>query len=1515
MSNPLPLDWRAIRPLRGTKNNAFEELCCQLARGEAPPAAKFTRNGTPDGGAECFAALADGTERIWQAKYFFELGSSQISQIKESIERALDTHPKLSRYTVCLPLDLPDARKESEQSARERWEAGVERWKAAATAKGLSVDFELWGSHELLERLARPGQAGREKFWWNATLLDQDWLDRRFEEARADAGPRYTPEVNVDLPIASKFDVFGRTAASFDRLKRLAKDAHRIYPPRAELSKLGQSAAGMSDEFSAAVGAAVAAIRGIEYDPPYPLRSETAESELGHACGLVEKLIDHVTEVRRITAAQAASGQPATSPLDARGFESVTSNLRRVRREAAKIQDEIKLARSTASASVAILAGPPGCGKTHLLCDIAAKRLAAGLPTILVMGQRMTSTADPWAQVLDSLDLKTTSADDFIAALEACAQAANARALILVDAINEGAGRKLWQPNLASFLIRATRSPWIGVVIGVRLSYLDAIVPQEVRKQAVVLEHHGFDGLEYEAAQRFFDHYAIEFPSAPLLSPEYSNPLFLKSLCEGLRGNGCNRVPKGHQGIRWVFDLYVTAAARKAAQTLLIDELVPKRLLRKFVAATAHGPRWMDADAFWQMADQALPGRTHSESLATVLISEGLFMKDVVQSPSSDNEVVMIAYDRLADHLQAEELLNGLDALGVEAALRPGGRLGFISAGEFTWHAGLIEALCVAIPERTGRELPTFLPDRHRELILHGGALLQSLIWRSPDSITNETFDLMLQSGAHPADGVFDVLLTLATVPDHPLNAKKLHTVLAGYEMPDRDAIWSTYLQRAYGEGGALDRLADWSPPAGAGAMDDDTAELFCITLTWLCTSSNRRLRDRATKSLVRALAQNLQAAECLHGLFASVDDPYVQERLHAALYGTAMIADKPEQVGRLAARVYEAAFAGGPPHVGILFRDYARGVIERSIALGNPAPSEPTKLRPPYTSTWPRIPDDSEIKPFLPDWSQESGYDGGSPLWSKNIIGSSIMSGDFGLYVIGTNSGRSDWLDVPIDAAPWRNARDRIASMIEAFNPGEKEAWAHYGSARRDSSLASMATWTIIEVIGDESGDKAATDAQSDAAVATAEDEALDALCERLGASRAGQLRALLAEEQCQPPYFDLKAIQRYVLKRVFDLGWTVERFGRFDRLAAARTDRSSHPNERIGKKYQWISLDEIQAHLSDHYQFIPWDNSRDAASAYNGPWQVLSLRDIDPSCTLDRVPGGTGYGPHEPSWWAPVQVEDWRDAGSAMEWVKKAEVPDVPRLLVVPDPQGTNWVNLSARYSWIRPEGRELEFADDERWEVWLHCDGFFVHQADAARFEVWAKGRHWGVRVPVAETVNDLFLGEFYWSPAWHDKIAPTAGWSRPPHDCPCDVLSTALTYAHSASGYDHSSDDSYSLSLPAAEIVKGLNLKWSGIAADFTDPHGQLAVQDPTARSHGPTSLLIRGDALRTLLDREKLALFWTVLGERRAFTGMHSRPADFGESRILGVYRLCDTRPVGSTQTVYRASGQKRDGEH
>ena len=565
----MDVDWGSISPLDGAQAKAFEELCSQLARYEAPEGSRFERKGTPDAGVECYAVLEHGSEWAWQAKYFDKLEDSQWSQIDGSVRTALEKHPRIMRYVVCCPLDMPDARIGGRLSARDRWNAYVSRWTAAAADAGMTVEFVYWGSHELLERLSRGEHSGRVRFWFGSPEMDADWFAKRVDETVASAGPRYTPELHIGLPIAREFEAFGRTEWFFHNTIRTVKDlwsewesACLMHWPRyglegeieleAELRRLeGDAEIGRAKKAAEEiVKRAVSAGSSIEVQPagalPFGALAETiAEAEV--ATGKVAQLIS-----------ASAYGEEAVSRVSHQ-FRRFGETLRKARMALAD-------AGNSGGVPVMIVRGDAGTGKTHLLCDVARRRLGDGRPTILLMGQRFTGTEDPWAQALAQLDTDAR-ADDFVGALESAAQAAGARALVMIDALNEGRGSTLWPVHLSAFVARLQRSKWIGLVLAVRSSY-EVMIPPQVRANAYSVRHAGFGQHSYEAIRAFFAHYGLSLASAPWLGRGFDNPLFLKTVCAGLQGKGLTELPRGSPGITEIFELYLSSVNDRLAQSL-----------------------------------------------------------------------------------------------------------------------------------------------------------------------------------------------------------------------------------------------------------------------------------------------------------------------------------------------------------------------------------------------------------------------------------------------------------------------------------------------------------------------------------------------------------------------------------------------------------------------------------------------------------------------------------------------------------------------------------------------------------------------------------------------------------------------------------------------------------------------------------------------------------------------------------------------------------------------------------
>lgn len=1427
----MTLDWHNITPLKGGRDKGFEELCAQLARSERPSGSDFVRKGTPDAGVECYAILSDGTEWAWQAKYVFELGDSQWSQIDRSVKTALGKHPKLVRYVVCAPVDRADARIEGRKSAKERWDDHVVKWNEWACERGMTVDFVYWGSHELLDRLARREHIGRVKFWFDAPGFDEAWFTERLEEAVDTAGARFTPEVHLDLPIAWEFEAFGRTDDFFDREKARARgirEASRAveYPPSAADTAVDAALAILTSEIQVVLTAIAAMDASPVGVPPFATVSARVEAaeEAAH------ELSRLLTEREREWDSEAGS-----KDVDARRSSYARNPFRDQSLRLARLVSELEEARHSfvhadlvSTSSLMVVRGSAGTGKTHLLCDVACQRVSAGRPTVLLMGQRFVSPEEPWSQALQQMDLSNLSAEEFVGALEAAAQAAGSRALVMVDALNEGAGREIWPSNLAAFLARLESSPWIGVVLAVRSAFEGLILPEEVRSGATVVTHSGFEGHEYDAVKTFFVHYDLELPSTPLLAPEFQNPLFLKALCQGLNSKGERRLPRGSRGISDVFDLYLAGINERLAASLDFDSRMP--LVRRAVETAVEGMLqlrgyWLSLAKAQELVNSLLPGRDFSRSLYRGLVAEGVLLEERVSLSGREPEVVvLIAYERLADHVAAKVLVRRhVDINYPAAAFAATGGLAFVGDDDQFVPPGLLEALCVQIPEQTGQELPSVAPALADQWRLPG-AFRQSLVWRAHAAFSDDTLEVLDKLVRNDSDwrDTIDVLLTVSTIPEHPLNARFLDQRLRRDSMPERDAWWSVYLHHAYQAQGAVDRLVDWASSGTLEtSLDDEAVDLCAVTLAWMFTTSNRFLRDRATAALVELLTGRAAAVVRLVERFADVDDPYVAERVYAVAYGVAMRCDDVDAVGALGMCVYERIFAEETPPPHILLRDYARGVVERALSLGSEIEVVADRVRPPYESAWPTIPTEEDVKLLRADFSTGS-HASGKPEWARNRIGSSVMQDDFARYVIGTNFWRSDWLTLRLSEPQWKPPA---------------------APARRDD------------------------------------------------------------HDSRHPPRFDLAKIQRYVLWRVFDMGWTTDRFGDFDRFSTGLSGRDAAKAERIGKKYQWIAYHEIMAFISDHYQFREEYREEEGDKAYEGPWQGR-FRDIDPSCTLRSVPGGTSWNGHAVSWWALRSYGSWGDLEDPSEWLRETgDLPAVEDLLVVTDPaDGARWLNGSGYFLWRQSPPSDQDSTDVEGRDIGYVCKGYLIRACEAEKFLQWAEKVDFIThRMPDPPGLNHAFLGEHAWAPACQYFQQPyygDDGWSKPVNGCPAGLRPVAREYFREVGGFDCALDETYTLGIPSAHLMCALGLRWSGRGADFVDGAGTLAAQDPTVHSEGPSSMLLREDVVRDYLTREKFTICWAVVGEKRVISPSYGPRRHYPWLRLSGAYLLSEGRVTG-----------------
>lgn len=1514
----MSINWQNLRTWNGSQQTAFEKLCCQLASAKEPEeGAQFIPKGDPDAGVECYWVLPNGNEHGWQAKFFTKSpDASQWRQVDQSVKSSLEAHPRLNSYTVCFPIDMPDAREKGKKSCRDRWLDHVEKWEGWAKGRGMSVQFSYWGETELLQRLSQRGQEGLEYFWFNEQVLSDDWLQERLAEAVASAGPRYTPKLRVDLPIGEVFDGLCRSPGFFARLKQHRRSVSISYK---ELCRFMPDDLVQDECFLALdrhMNELLDRLRAVR---------ETADEgipfeQIARQCVLCEHAVWPLVEAWRQGDDQASRYSPPVE-VALHSVRELVDAL--VQLEHFSNGDEAK----TVVAGRLLLVGKAGTGKTFIFCDVARRRVEEGLPALLLLAKHFRND-EPWQQILGSLDLQCT-AEQFLGALGAAARARQSKALILIDALNEGEGRDLWEEHLPRILSRLSGHPEIALAVSVRTSYEDLVIPEHCRSDLPRVEHRGFEGHEYEATEAFFSYYGIQHPATPLLLPEFSNPLFLSLFCKTMQNLGLHTLPPDFGHLTSVFDEFVESINRKLARPQYLDYDERDRYVQKAVQRITelmadHHKAWLSREEARAVVDALCPRSGHTKSLLAHLVSEELLTEDripVARGKSID--IVTFAYERFSDHMIAKYLLSKhVVRHRLKHSFRRDGLLGFFlrSADARLAYGGLLEAMSIELAEEHGRELVELAPYADSDEILRL-AFIESLLWRRRSAFSNGTHTYIkkcILTDGNVFERFIESVLLVGTDPAHPYNADFLHRLLSKESLPQRDAWWSILLFEQYGQRSAVDRLVEWgSASENKMGVPDEVTRLAATVLAWFLTTSHRFLRDRATKALVRLLEGRVHVLRRILRAFANVDDAYVLERLYAVAYGVAMRSADDSGLGSLAQEMYELVFADDNPPPHVLLRDYARGVVELALHRGLDLDIEVAKIRPPYGSEWPAaIPEKGALAKYDPIGTEHN--EAADERWC--LYNSVMGDGDFANYVLSPYGLTACWSAHRLGAPREPTPKERLEAFVRSLTKRQKQAWDDWQDALRRAQALTFQRVRLqlasdSEILLGAGADSSAPEAREEAAAAE----------RRFRSTLSG--RKLQTFDRHVSPHlktssqprredgFDVSLAQRWILQRVLELGWRNKLFGAFDAALARslRYGRGAHKPERIGKKYQWIAYHECLARIADNFQFMG-DEPSSGQGHYDGPWQIIYGRDIDPSFVLTKPPDELSKGQESP-WWVPVVYKDWDSEPDPRSWVMfEGDILPVEKLLEVVDPADRQrWLVLDAFYSWTEPVPLEEEQFERPRRQLYSILGSYVVRKTDIARLYDWAVEQNfYGRWMPESVQTDQVFIGEYHWAPAFRHWIRTVEGngdWiSR--EEIPCSLVVTAHQHFQESQGYDCSVEDAMTIRVPSRWIADGMGLRWAGVEGEFVDAQGNVVARDPSIHAAGPSALLVKRDAFLSFLERERCTVLWTLIGEKQVLGWDEDGVQWPGCLKLTGAYRLFRNRIRGQRRATYQGPESK-----
>jgi hypothetical protein len=215
-----------------------------------------------------------------------------------------------------------------------------------------------------------------------------------------------------------------------------------------------------------------------------------------------------------------------------------------------------------AEKSAVLLLGAWGTGKTHFLCDFALQTISDGTPTLVVLASALRTDVPP----LDALAELTGLAPSGAALadlLDTTAKGVGRRALIMIDAINES-DREVWRRNLPNLLREIDRRENVGLIVSCRTPFDSSIVTDAILNKIVRLHHPGFEEQEFDAQLEFFRYYGLPALHVPLLTSEFSRPLFLRLMCEGIKDlsrrsqkSHLRDLASGQKGMTYVLERFV----------------------------------------------------------------------------------------------------------------------------------------------------------------------------------------------------------------------------------------------------------------------------------------------------------------------------------------------------------------------------------------------------------------------------------------------------------------------------------------------------------------------------------------------------------------------------------------------------------------------------------------------------------------------------------------------------------------------------------------------------------------------------------------------------------------------------------------------------------------------------------------------------------------------------------------------------------------------------------------------
>lgn len=568
-----------------------------------------------------------------------------------------------------------------------------------------------------------------------------------------------------------------------------------------------------------------------------------------------------------------------------------------------------------------VLHGIAGMGKTHYVCA-TAKRLSSQMNVYLLFGSQFSEDKDFEGQLCNLMNIGYENLDS----LESKLISEDANALIIIDAINEGATEIFWNRAFKQLKTTLKEHKHLKFIISFRDDEQDTYKIEADYE----LPLDGFKTGIDEAIKKYFEYYDLSAnftKSAARFKREFQNPLFLSIFCEVAQYESIDYY--SNCSYSDLFRLYIKS--RNEIISKRVDDDPHRNITQRFLSkAAGYSLYYKDcADIPREKArfysNQISRNRVWSQSLLYWVIKENLMLVT-----GAEGEKLMFGYQKMGDVLMAD--------IFSQNKMSDQRKIDFVIEKAYCHdndNYNYRNFLLALLPDwkLTPKLLQSKKSHKLKSLIL--GCLRYQC--------TNKQYFLkwLKDNGGYNLDILHDYLIDL------PLSEfEYVHHKLMNMQMVERDLKWTTCVNSKYRyeNDNSLERAIN------IPISTENDYKKYSLYLCWMCTSPHPEIRGRALRKLVYVLDEQPSLASYVLAHFYNCNDPYVIQVCTCALYGHLLRRRDTKECNAMAKDILHYFYSERSAPEDVLIRQWTLLILLFTDELnGNHHYASQTK--PPFTS------------------------------------------------------------------------------------------------------------------------------------------------------------------------------------------------------------------------------------------------------------------------------------------------------------------------------------------------------------------------------------------------------------------------------------------------------------------------------------------------------------------------------------------------------------------------------------